>query len=68
MPESPCHCYTPWEDHGLRIAQCLEFWDGNCGAEMSPHYQQPCPWDNGYPCGVSTGEGIWQVPIKGEGV
>ena len=49
MSESPCTCYTSWENHGVLIKQCLEFYEGICGAEMSPHYKQPCPWENGYP-------------------
>ena len=62
----PCRCYQPWEDHGVRIAQCLEYWwrDERCGAELSPYYQQACPWENGYPCPADTGEGTWKPPEK----
>ena len=45
-----CQWYTPWEDHGVRISQCLEYWQGDCHEALSPHYGQSCPWPNGYPC------------------
>lgn len=47
MPE--CDSYQPWHDHGVLIHECLEFYQGCCGAELSEHYQQKCPW-NGYCC------------------
>jgi hypothetical protein len=50
MTKSPCDHYQSWTDHGLQITQCLEFWAGQCGESMSPHYKQDCPWKNGYPC------------------
>ena len=50
MSESDCQFYQPWEDHGVRIAQCLEYWQGDCHEALSPHDGQPCPWPNGYPC------------------
>lgn len=67
----PCNCYSPWEDHGVSISQCLEYgWrDGRCGAELSPYYKQDCPWPNGYPCQPATGEGVWKAPpLKGNGI
>lgn len=64
MTKSPCENYTPWIDHGLQITQCLEFWKGQCGESLSPHYKQDCPWANGYPCPVDTGEGRWKAPER----
>ena len=48
MTDKPCTWYTPWEDHGHRVAQCLEYWQGICHEPLSPHAEQPCPF-NGYP-------------------
>lgn len=59
-----CPDYQSWMDHGVNITQCLEYFRGQCGAELSPHYKQDCPWPNGYPCGITDGEGRWKAPLK----
>lgn len=43
MTKSSCDHYQSWTDHGLAITQCLEFWEGQCGESLIPHYKQDCP-------------------------
>ena len=62
MTKPPCDHYTPWIDSGLQTMQCLEFWEGFCNEPMSPHYNQDCPWPNGYPVCPDQGEGRWKAP------
>ena len=52
MTTNPKTCgYSPWEDHGVHIAQCVDYdyRDSSCSAELGPYYKQACPWENGYP-------------------
>jgi len=49
-------------DHGVNVTQCLEYYKGKCGAELSEHYQAPCPYPHGYPCPADDGTGRWKSP------
>jgi hypothetical protein len=43
------------------MAQCLEYWKGNCHESLSPRNGKKCPY-KGYPEGPMSGEGIWEAP------
>ena len=58
-----CRWYFPWTTHGLQTAECLEFFQGQCGAELCEFYQLPCRW-RGYPEGVADGAGRWLAPAR----
>ena len=49
MSDKPCDYYMPWEHHGAKMAQCVEIWQGTCHEPLSPHAEQPCPFNGGYP-------------------
>jgi len=63
MTDKTCSNYESWMDNGVLINECLEYWQGHCHDQMSPHAGQPCPW-SGYPCPHDTGEGRWKAPLK----